>query len=491
MSIPRSRLRIRSAVGVTVSVLTVLTLVPSAFANVPVTQIGVDPYTNSTSQHQTQVEPDTFAFGSTIVAAAQTGRFNDGGASNICWSTSTDAGASWAQGCLPGITKHENSANPYDRVSDPAVAYDAKHDVWMISSLPLLEAGGVHGAAVVTSRSINRGLTWLAPVVVTSMGNVDKNWIVCDNTSTSRFYGNCYTEWDDNGDGNRLHMSTSSDGGVSWGPGLTTANNATGIGGQPLVQPNGTVIVPVDNANETSLLAFNSINGGVTWSATTTVTTISSHTVAGGLRTGPLPSAEIDGSGKVYVVWQDCRFRKGCKSNDLVMTTSTDGTTWTPVVRIPIDGTNSGVDHFIPGIAVDNSTLGASTSLAVAYYYYPTARCTSSTCQLNVGYISSITGGNSWSAPIQIAGPMSLNWLPNTTQGRMVGDYISTSYSGGRARPVFTVATAPTGTTFNQFMFTPSTGLFSGAAVLTAGREQPVPNAASDHAAPQSPIVHR
>ena len=36
----------------------------------------------STSQHGTEVEPDTFAFGLTIVAAFQVGRFFDGGASD-------------------------------------------------------------------------------------------------------------------------------------------------------------------------------------------------------------------------------------------------------------------------------------------------------------------------------------------------------------------------------------------------------------------------
>jgi hypothetical protein len=479
--------------AVTLSLALVLVFALSAFASVAVTKIGDDPYTNTSSQHLTQVEPDTFAFGSTIVAAAQTGRFFDGGASNICFSTSTDGGAAWTKGCLPGITKHENPANPYDRVSDPVVAYDAKHNVWMISSLPLLEVGGVHGAGVLTSRSTDGGLTWGNPVAIPdgALGNVDKNWIVCDNTATSPFYGNCYTEWDDNGDGNRIYMSTSSDGGLTWGSRKKTANNATGIGGQPVVQPNGKVIVPIDNANETALLAFNSTDGGATWSATTTITTISSHTVAGSLRSGPLPSAEIDAAGKVYVVWQDCRFRKGCKSNDIVMTTSTNGTTWSSIVRIPIDGTNSGVDHFIPGLAVDNTTSGGSAKLALAYYYYPTANCSASTCQLNVGYVSSVNGGGAWSAPTQLAGPMTLGWLPNTSQGRMVGDYISTSYVGGTARPVFALASALSGTTFSQFMYTTSAGLFSGAAVETAGADQPVPGAASDHAAPQSPITYR
>src|SRR5205085_10992068 len=52
-------------------------------------QISSDPYTNSDSQHLTEVEPDTYSYGSTVVAVFQTGRFRDGGSSNIGWATST------------------------------------------------------------------------------------------------------------------------------------------------------------------------------------------------------------------------------------------------------------------------------------------------------------------------------------------------------------------------------------------------------------------
>jgi hypothetical protein len=45
------------------------------------TQISSDPYTNKTGQHQTEVEPATFAFGDTLVAAFKAGRFFKGGAS--------------------------------------------------------------------------------------------------------------------------------------------------------------------------------------------------------------------------------------------------------------------------------------------------------------------------------------------------------------------------------------------------------------------------
>ena len=34
----------------------------------------------------------------------------------------------------------------------------------------------------------------------------DKDWIVCDTTSTSPYYGNCYVQWDDYGNGSKLQM---------------------------------------------------------------------------------------------------------------------------------------------------------------------------------------------------------------------------------------------------------------------------------------------
>jgi hypothetical protein len=89
------------------------------------------------ASHKTIVEPDTYSHGPTIVAAAQFGRFFDRRASDIGFATSTSERASWTSGTLPGITKHTALAGPYDRVSDPAVAYDAAHKVWLVSSLAL------------------------------------------------------------------------------------------------------------------------------------------------------------------------------------------------------------------------------------------------------------------------------------------------------------------------------------------------------------------
>jgi hypothetical protein len=473
-----------------------------AFAAVSLTQISADIYTNTTSQHETQVEPAAFSFGSTNVAAFQAGRFFDGGASNIGFATSMDGGATWTTGNLPGIMNIVDSANPYDRVSDPSVAYDARHNVWMISSLAINEVGGgVTGAAVLVSRSTDGAITWGNPVTVAAAAggsDLDKNWTVCDNTPSSPFYGHCYTQFDDFGDNNRIKMSTSTDGGLTWGAPKNTANNATGLGGQPVVQPNGTVIVPIANAFETAILAFVSTDGGASWSRTKRIAGVRDHTVAGGLRSGPLPSAAIDAGGTVYVVWHGCRFRRGCTSNDIVMSTSTDGIDWTAPVRIPIDATNSGVDHFIPGLAAAPSTSGSSAVLGLTYYYYPEAACSFSTCELTVGFISSADGGAAWDAPTEVAGPMTLSWLPNTNQGRMVGDYIATAYNtSGLAHGVFAVANAPTAGGTDCATATPNcdqaiyttTASFSAAAAVAAVETQPV-HFASDHAAPQA-VFHR
>src|SRR6266516_1744956 len=218
--ISRFRWRTRAIFALTVATLFAIVSTSLVFANVTLTKISSDPYTNTTSYHATEVEPDTFSSGSTIVSAFQEGRFRNGGASNIGWATSSDGGTTWTHGNLPGITKIANPANPYNRDTDPSVAFDAKHGVWMISSLPLLQvSGGVLGVAVVVSRSTNGGTSWGNPVTVkaaTSTQNFDKNWTACDNTPSSFHYGNCYTEWDDNGHNNQLHMSTSSDGGLTW-----------------------------------------------------------------------------------------------------------------------------------------------------------------------------------------------------------------------------------------------------------------------------------
>ena len=494
--ISRFRWQARAIFALAFTLLLALASTGQAFAAVTLIKFSTDPYTNSTSQHQTEVEPDTFSFGSTIVSAFQVGRFPDshGGSSNIGWATSTNNGATWKHGFLPGITVYAGGTFP--RTTDPAVAYDAKHKVWLIASMGLF----LTGAEMLVSRSTNGGLTWSKPVVVENLGSnvlLDKDWIVCDDTASSPFYGHCYYEYDNNSNGNLILMNTSTNGGLTWGPGKPTANHAAGVGGQPLVLPNGHVVVPIDNAFESAVLAFTSTNGGTSWGNAFVVQQIFSHKEAGGLRSGPLVSAEVDGAGNVYVFWQDCRFVSGCAANQLVFVVLTGGASPSVVRRVPINVPNATLpDFFIPGVAVDKSTSGSGAHLVVAFYYYSNTNCTVSTCQLNVGYGSSTNGGSTFSPVVHITGPMKLSWLPQSDLGLMVGDYISTSFSSvGKAFPAFAKALLPNGgvacssagAVCHESIYTIAGGVtaLGGSIPSTTGRVV----AGSDHPTPSTPVT--
>jgi hypothetical protein len=433
-----------------------------AEANVPLTQVSSDPFTNSTSQHATEVEPDTFAAGSTVVAAFQVGRFVNGGASDIGFARSGDGGATWGTpGFLPGLTFSSGAtSSSYQAVSDASVAFDAAHNTWLISTIPLLPSGVV--PTVLVSRSADDGRTWSSPASIPPpAGNkvdLDKNWTVCDNGASSPFLGHCYTELDNFGAGDLELMSTSTDGGQTWSTPIPTGGHDKGLGGQPLVQPDGTVIVPFESLNG-KIEAFRSTDGGASWTKGVAVSSVRFHPVAGGLRTSPLPSAEIDGAGTVYVAWEDCRFRAHCSANDIVFSTSADGVNWTAAARVPIDGVTSGVDHFIPGLAVNPATSGSSAQLGLTYYFYPNAAC-GGACQLEAGYISSPDGGAHWGTATQLAGPMALSQIAQTSQGPMVGDYISSSFSGSTVTTILAIGRQqPTSTSFDEAMYAPTSPL--------------------------------
>jgi hypothetical protein len=468
--------------------LTAFLVAGTAAAQVPLTQISTDTFTNTTSQHESEVEPASFTVGSTIVSVFQVGRFTDGGSSDIGFSTSTDGGKTWTHGELPGITKVQGTG-PYDRASDPSVTYNAKNKVWLAEVLGLSQAGGPHGAGVLVSSSVD-GITWNNPVTVSKVesgGYYDKPWVGCDNHSASPFYGNCYVEWDDFSQFDLIEMSTSKDGGKTWSLKANTSGAGSGTGGIPQVQPNGTVIVPIDDPFLSSVLAFKSTDGGTTWTAPVTVALISEHGVAGGMRALPLIGATVDVAGKVYIVWADCSFRASCSSNDIVMSTSTDGTSWTAPARIPIDPVTSTADHFTPGLAV----APGGTALALTFYYFPKASCTTN-CNLSVGYITSTSGGTTWGKARMLTSGINPSWLASTTSGQMSGDYITSEISAGKVHGIFADAKAPVGTTLNENMFTNTTGLTDITAdepQFSSANDKPVPNAHSDR--PKRTTPHR
>jgi hypothetical protein len=399
-------------------------------------QASRDPYGNPESQHETEVEPDSFAFGKTIVAVFQVGRIFNGGARNVGFATSRDSGRTWKRGFLHGLAP---------RASDPTIAYDRLHRAWLAVSLVF----GGPGSSIAVSRSTD-ALHWSDPVSATttagSLGQ-DKEWIVCDNWPQSPYYGHCYLSYSDL-ISEEVVTQVSVTGGLSWSapvsapgfPGRESIRGAYAPGVQPLVLPSGRVVIPYYDEGKLSVLR--SDNGGASWTAQLGIAA-ANYLGHPGLRAAPLPTAAIGLDGRAYVAWADCSFHAGCSANDIVYTSSADGIGWTPVTRIP----TGGGDAELPGLDSDPWRRGR---LALTYYVLRGSA-------LDVRFVSSRNAGASWSKPqllnsrrVPIAG------IARTSQGSMVGDYISTSFAGVRAVPVFVLATPPRASGLREAAFATS-----------------------------------
>jgi hypothetical protein len=407
-------------------------------------RLSVDPYKNPDSQHETAVEPDSFSTSDTVVAVYQIGRREGGAASNIGAAVSHDAGRTWVRSTLPGTTVNATPPGPELAASDPTIAWDATHGVWLAGALTI-EQNFSH---LYVTRSTD-AVHWSAPVDAAGGALLDKEWLACDNGAASPFKGRCYLEYTD--DQKNITVSQfSTDGGLTWSPAIRAG--AILVGTQPVIQPTGTLtVVAGDYRDEEALsgamVALRSTDGGATF----TRFTVADFQAADNnpMRAISLPSLDVDSNGTMYATWHDCRFRPGCSGNDLVLSTSTDGATWAPPTRIT-RGPNS---VFIPGLAADPTRPG---HLAVVYAHYYGA-CSGAPCTLGVSSQQSSDGGKTWSTPQRLdAQPYSTSWLPRSEGGRMIGDYFSISYVGGRVVPVYTLAAPPVGGRFREAIFAAS-----------------------------------
>jgi hypothetical protein len=409
-------------------------------------QLSRDPFHGA--QHETQVEPDSFAFGRTIVTVFQSGRLVDGGAIGTGWATSVDAGRTWRAGFLEQVG---------DRVSDPVVTYDPLHRVWLIATLGASEGS----TQLLVSRSPD-GLAWSqpAPAAADPAEDYDKEWIACDTWSASPFHGRCYLAY--------LELHTreirtrySSDGGLTWSspvPLRVASQALSGNGAFPIVRPDGTLLVAfsvygsLDPADD-SILVARSPDGGVTFATAARVAQLFSENMPA-VRAPAFVSAEVDAAGTVYLAWADCRFSAQCTTNGVVVATSPDGIVWSTPRRVPFGPADAGRDWFVPAVAVDPTTYGARARVAVAAYSATQPQgCPS--CQVVDAYlVRSGDGGRTWRSPARLnAESLPLEWVADTGLGRMLGDYISTSFVGGRPVPVLSLADAPVEGELRQAIF--------------------------------------
>jgi hypothetical protein len=421
---------------------------------VGVVRIASDPATDAGAQHASMVEPHAAANGTTLVTVFQSGRFFDGGAATIGFAVSANAGRSWRSGVLPSLTTASSPPGPYGRASDPVVAWDARHARWLAATLALGDAT----TAIAVSTSAD-GSTWSAPAAAVVSDRIaeagdetalDKEWLACDNGRGSPFFGRCYLAYTDFRRGG-VALQSSNDAGVTWTAPVTISSGVDIPGPQLAIRPDGELVMVFLGIDVESI---DSNDGGVTFfhqQRIAALTVRSRLTKEENLRVFPLPSAGADAAGTVYAVWFDCRFRRDCSADDAVLSRSAPGSGWTRPQRIPLVPLTSTIDVVLPSLGVDPTARGR---IVLTYYTLTPAGCGPRTCRLNAWQAFSRTAGSRWSRPRRLnATAMRLGWLPQTSSGRMVGDYAGSVYTGGRAVSVVSIARRPRGGRLDQAIY--------------------------------------
>jgi hypothetical protein len=384
-----------------------------------------------------------------LVGAWQQNRWNNGGSQGIVAGVSFDAGNTWTQVVLPGLTK--NSGGSFDRASDPWVSFGPTGALY-VSSLLLdhNSAGVTTESGIAVSKSTNGGLSWSQPTLLIDTKSTatfnDKESITAD-PSNANFV---YVIWDQpnvnfpsSGPAAQTFFSRSTDGGQTWSapqvifqsPGVDTS-----LAHQVFVLPNGTLVDAFQELHFSNgvfylLDVLHSTDGGLTWSTPiTAVQETPSFFLPDPLnglfvRAGnTVPDFALDrNSGNLYAVWLN-RFNNSQYTSIAFAMSSDGGFTWSNPIQInqtPVNSTNPAASSaFVPSIAVAGNGI-----VAVSYYDFrnqgsmPGAATDYWTVFGNPGGTGGLTNPANWGNEVRLTNA-SFNIVnaPNAN-GWFVGDY--------------------------------------------------------------------
>jgi hypothetical protein len=449
-----------------------------------------------------------------MVGVWQQDRWNDGGSFGNVAAVTFDAGKTWTEVAIPGITTCAGGA--YDRGSDPWVSFGPTGTVY-VSSLALdgNDDTGVTESAVLVNRSTDGGLTWGPPATIIQSGTGvlnDKEAVTADPHNANLVY----VVWDQpdlsfpsSGTGGQTFFSRSTDGGQTWSAPqviFQSPGSDSSVGHQIVVLPNGTL---VDAFNElhfdpstftTSyfLDILRSTDGGVTWSqpvvaAQQMTLGVNDPFDLNFVRSGAnLPEVAADpASGNLYAVWEDARFSNNQYESIAFAMSGDGGLTWSAPIQVnqtPVSSA-AAVDSqaFTPAVAVN-----ANGTVAVSYYDFrfgdaiAGAGTDSWAVFGNPGGAGGLTNPANWGNEQRLTGA-SFNLLnaPNAS-GWFLGDYEGLAATGNSFEAFFSEAgsTFPQSAIFARQILAPAGG-FSAAQAASANPATALPAALSAQPRPQ------
>src|SRR3954447_26407323 len=381
-----------------------------------------------------------------VIGVFQQDRWSNGGAHGLVASRSTNGGQSWTES-YAAFSECSGGDPVYDRASDPWVTFDTAGNAYQIS---LSVSGAQATPAVLVSKSPDQGAPWGPPATLirddAAANFNDKESITGDPTRP----GHVYAVWDRFSSPGGLPsrpidlpsllshgvpiFSRTTDGGATWSTPTPMADGLLGtLGNQIAVLPNGTLVDVFWGYRLAGLLPFPnplfvgvmvSTDAGESWSrpiqvsdyvpaSTDCASDVCDPDTGQPVRAGTnLPDIAVDPtSGRMYMVWADGRFSGS--TTDVVLSSSDDGTNWTPPVK---------VNQTPAPVAAFNATVDVSSDGTVGVLYYDFRENTPApTLPTTVFLAHSHDAGATW-AEQPISGAFDMQHAPDAF-GLFLGDY--------------------------------------------------------------------
>ena len=382
-----------------------------------------------------QVEPQavrSFTDPSLVVATFQANRYADGGAAGIACAVSQDGGVTWRSGMVSQLAQGVDGG-PFARVSDPVAALDLEGNLY-VCSVGLNGVAPNFLATVAVSKSTDRGQTFAAPQLAATYTNLnlftDKPWLTVNTFPGTPTADRLVATW-------TLFQSTnaevaaqgptpidlvySDDGGQHWSaPRTITSPHCQGS--QPLFLPDGSLAVIYWNFAGPAgdqIEVVESPDGGATFGPASVVAPVSPYLDPIARSMGFLPSAAADRqAGVLYVVYQGLANPFVAPVPRILFTRSIDhGQSWSAPVAV----------NDTPGAAaVFNPAIAASADgQHVTVIFYDKRNDAGNGTWVDLYLAESFDGGRTWQPNLRVTDVSSdLTVAPETTDGRMVGDYL-------------------------------------------------------------------